>query len=153
MNRFILKFKIGKGPQLGIVAAIFWGATIALAAQSINVVGWQQTSLVESIACVLTFVAILPLVRGTEKVFANVRGTVRNKFLLLASLLQLAGLLALNTGLDKVADFAPIVVAVSAVYPAITVFLALKHLNEKLQTIHLAGALVAVAGVVILSLG
>ena len=85
--------------------------------------------------------------RPSKKTFSLMSG----KIVLLVAIVQLFGLVVFDFGLTKASSTA-VITAISASYPALTVFLALKHFDEKQTIAALAGAFVTVAGVVILSL-
>jgi drug/metabolite transporter (DMT)-like permease len=146
--------KLGKGPLYALVTALFWGISWALIAQGIDLVGWQFTMFVEMIFSTLTFAIVWPLIKGEESLQTkNVRPMLKNKFLLGASVLQLLGFLSLNIGIMEAIDLAAVAVAVSATYPVLTVFLALKHFGEEKQLVPLLGGFVGIVGVIVLSLG
>ena len=71
---------------------------------------------------------------------------------MLVSVILLSGNIVFNVGLtDASGAGAVIVTTLSACYPALTIVLALRHLDEEVETIPLVGAFVAIIGVVTLS--
>lgn len=145
--------RIERGPLLGLVAAIFWGCGIGLYSQSIEIVGWQQTTLVQLIVITLTLWLLVPFIRGEENVFTDFRKKLTAPLLVGTSVVQMIGLLGVNIGVGLFVEYAAVVVAVSALYPVLTVFLALRHLDEKISRPALFGAFMAVLGVALLSFG
>ena len=67
--------------------------------------------------------------------------------------MNIVGAVTLNVGLAKsVASGGAIVTALSACYPVLTMFLALKNLIDERRLLPLTGAVLGVVGVVILAL-
>jgi len=154
-GRGALKNGLSRGPLLGLLAAVFWGIAFGLITQSINLIGWQFASLIELICGALAYLPLLALLNRGKKIVSPSR-LLRNFFtplILLAGLLIEIGFLAVTIGIGEVGDLAPTVVAVSACYPILTVFLALHRFKEKFQLVPMLGAFAGIAGIVILSLG
>jgi len=115
---------------------------------------WAATFLIELLATPIVLILLSPLIKGSEDVtFKALRVGWRLPIIWWAAIIQMLGLLAVNLGLTKVPDSAPVVIAISACYPVLTIFLALRHLQERIPLVPLLGGVVGVAGVVILSLG
>jgi drug/metabolite transporter (DMT)-like permease len=76
----------------------------------------------------------------------------QNKFVLGAATIQLVGAIAINVGLEYETASGAIITAISAMYPILTMALALAGLKEKVTRPAIAGALISVFGVVALSL-
>ena len=82
-----------------------------------------------------------------------------NRFTFRAALLATAtagllGACALDVGISKSTDVSgAVAIAMSATYPLLTIALVLKYTTERTKLIPLAGALVGIGGVVLLSLG
>ncbi len=147
------KDMLGIGPFFGVGAALCWGVTFALLAQAISKIGWQFAMLLQVMSSAVTFLLLLPLIARRESVWRPSLPQLTDISLLGASLLQLVGFLAVSVGIGQTASLAAVVVAVSACYPLITVFLAIKQLHEVIRPIPLAGAVVGIAGIVVLALG
>ncbi|MGH7234022.1 MAG: EamA family transporter, partial [Candidatus Saccharimonadales bacterium] len=99
------------------------------------------------------FILVLPFIsKSSYQITSKLRHVSRN-FLFGAAILQVIGFLAITAGIGRVGNLASIAVAVSACYPVITVFLALKNLGEEFDPIPVIGALTSVIGIVILSVG
>jgi drug/metabolite transporter (DMT)-like permease len=145
---------IGTGPLLGLCGALFWGLAWTFIAQAVVHIGWQFTAAIELTFSSLLFLPLLPLLKRSEvDISKQLLPSMKNFVMVSAGILMMCGFLALSIGLDRVGDLAATAVVISACYPIITVFLALKKLKEKVQIIPLAGAFIGIAGVVILSLG
>ena len=149
------KRKVTKGPAFALLAALGWGIGFALLAQAINRADWKIVSIVEFALVTVTFLILVPLIKGDEVISrSTIYKGLRNKFVIGASIIQLLGVLALNVGISKsAATGGAVIIAISAVYPVLTIFLALKHFNERVKFIPLLGAFLGIAGVVVLSLG
>ncbi len=154
MNTKKSERKIDKGLQYALLAALLWGVAFSLLAHGIAKQGWQAATVVEYACIALTFIAIIPFAKGSETV--NSRTITRaftNKYVFGSAVIAMIGVIAINFGLSKDPSSGAVVAALSATYPLLTVFLALRHMKEEIQLVPLAGALVGIAGVVILSLG
>jgi len=146
--------KLSRGPLLGMCGAFFWGLAWTCIAQAVKHIGWQLTAAVELTCSTLLFVPLLPLLNRAEHGLSRkLLLGIRNVLMITAGLLMMLGFLALSIGIDRVGNLVATAVVISACYPLITVFLALRRLKEELQPIPLAGALAGVVGIVILSLG
>lgn len=95
---------------------------IGLYTQSINIVGWQQTTLVQLFAVTITFAFLVPFVRGKERVFSKAPHALTSGLMVGTIALQLSGLLAINAGIGRLPEMAAVIVALSALYPVLTVF-------------------------------
>lgn len=146
--------KIGRGPLLGICGALFWGIAWTCIAQAVEHIGWQLTAVIELTLSSLCFVPLLSFLNRTEPgLIKNLVPSLKNVIMVTAAVLMMIGFLSLSLGIEMVGDLATTAVVISACYPLITVFLALRKLNEAFDPIPLAGALTGIIGVVILSLG
>lgn len=143
-----------KGPLLALGAALLFGAGNAFSAQAINILGWQFGSLVEFISATACILAIVPFIKGDERIsFRTVARGFGNTAVLGTSALGCVGAIALNVGFSaSPASGGAFVTAISACSPLLTVFLALRHFKEHVAFIPLLGACAAVIGIVILSL-
>lgn len=145
--------KIASGPRYGLLAALFWGIGYSLLAQGISRIGWETASVIEFVFVAITFLILTPLIKGNEVINkTQISAAFKNKFVIGASVIQLIGVMALNYGLSKESSSGAVVTALSACYPIITVFLALKHMKEQTAIIPLVGAFVGIVGVIILIL-
>lgn len=147
--------KVTRGPALALLTAVLWGIGYALLAQAMERLGWQTATLVE-LGCIAgTLVVALPFIKGEEAPsFRTVAHAATNKMILGAAAIQLLGALAFNVGMARSgASGGAVVTAVSACYPILTIILALKHFQEEIRLVPLAGACVGILGVVVLSLG
>lgn len=148
-------YRLGKGSLYALLTAFNWGVGYALISQALKYADWQIVSLIEFCFVTLTFIALVPIIKGPEVIsLRTIRKGFRNKFVIGTSGLQLLGVIALNVGLSKsTATGGAVVAAISATYPVLTIFLALRHFDEKMKLVPLAGAFVGIAGVIALSLG
>ncbi|HUB93381.1 MAG TPA: EamA family transporter [Verrucomicrobiae bacterium] len=148
------KRRVGKGPAFALLTAVTWGIAYVFLAQAIKRGDWQIMTLVEYIFAALGITALLPFMKGNEVVsIATVRSGFRNKFIVGAGAIQIFAFAALSIGIAKsTASGGTVVTAISACYPILTIFLALKHFNEEFRLVPLIGVVVGVAGVVLLSL-
>jgi len=145
--------KIGVGPAWAFLSVLSWGVGFALLAQAISSLGWQAATFLELASLTITFVILLPFIKGREKISLSLlRRMSLNKFILSAALIQLIGVFAINLGMAYETTSGAVIVAISACYPVLTIFLALRHFKEEVKYIPLLGAFISIAGVVILSL-
>lgn len=150
-----VKGRIGRGPAFALMTALAWGVSYTFLAQAVKVGDWQAVTAVEFAAGILAVLMLVPLIKGGEVItWRLVRKNLFNKFVLGAGIVQLVGFGAVNIGLAKsTASAGAVIVAISSCYPILTIFLALKHFNERVGVIPLAGAAVGITGVVLLALG
>ncbi len=146
--------RLGRGPALALFVAVAWGAAYTFMAQALKTMDWQMLSLVQLVFVAIACTLLAPSVKGDERVFrrVNLRSFV-NPFILGTGFLQMFGMVVVNIGIERSPSSAPVVAAVSACYPVLTILLALKHFKEELKFIPLAGAVLTIVGVVVLSLG
>jgi drug/metabolite transporter (DMT)-like permease len=138
-------FALGSALLLGVGFAIF--------AQAAQRLAWPSVTLIEYLAVNVVVVAIAPILGQKEHTtwHAVARG-LRNRFVYGVAVLWMIGFLALNFAIaHSTSSGGAVATAVSACYPIITVFLALKHFDEKTELVPLLGAFVGIAGVVLLS--
>jgi drug/metabolite transporter (DMT)-like permease len=116
---------------------------------------WELVSLLEFSSVSLMLLLLMPFIRGQEVVsVTTIRRGLRSPVVIGAAVIQLLGVLALNIGLARsTANGGAIVTAISACYPILTIFLALKHFRKRVKLLPFTGALVGIVGVVVLSLG
>jgi drug/metabolite transporter (DMT)-like permease len=148
------KRRIGKGPLFGLIAAVAWGFAFAFIAQSINRIGWQFPTLIELAVEAVALLLLAPLLNRLEPgLYPKLLKGLRSPIVWVAGLLIELAFWSITFGLDYASDYTAVIVAVSACYPALTAFLAIRHLKEDFQFFSLMGAFVAVFGIIILSLG
>lgn len=145
------KQKIAKGVMYGILTFIAWGIAFALLGESVSSLGWQKAAFLEIWSQLLMVVVLLPILLGRKVYSIQKPSLLKNKYILGAALLQLFGLVVFDIGLSSTTSSA-VITAISASYPALTIFLAIKHLKEKNKIIQLMGAFITVIGVIILSI-
>lgn len=148
------KRRIGRGPLLGLIAAVAWGLAFAFLAQSIGRIGWEFPTLVELVVEAIVLLLTAPLLTRIEPgLYRQLLKGLRSPIVWVAGLLVELAFWSITFGLDYASDYTAVIVAVSACYPALTAFLAIRHLKEDFHPLALIGAFVAVSGIVILSLG
>jgi len=147
--------RLAKGPAFALAAAFFWGIAFALLAQAIKRMGWQAASVFEVSVASIGLFALLPIIKGAESFDRKtIVAGFKNKFVVGSALFGIIGLFAINIGLSRsITTGGAIVTAISACYPILTIFLALRYLKEKVHFFRLAGAVVGISGVVLLSVG
>lgn len=146
--------KIGAGPSWALATVVSWGVSFGLLAQAIGQLGWEMATLIELAFVVISFICLLPFVKGKEVIsFKNLVHMTRNKYIISSGIIQLVGVFALNIGLSQdAASGGAVLTAISACYPVLTIFLALRHFKESVRVVPLAGAFISIVGVVTLSL-
>lgn len=140
------------GPLIAILAAVCWGIGYGLLAEGVELLGWQVATLIEVWSLVL-FYLLLGLFTSNPKELteASFQAALTNPFLLGATLLQQIGATLLNIGLSIDRTGGSIVVALSACYPILTTILAFIYFKERVSSIALAGGLLAILGIVTIS--
>lgn len=146
--------RLGKGPLVALLPVLAWGTGWGLAAQAVTKMSWQAVSLIDLFVTVGVLLLLVPFVKGSERIrFAGLRAGLSMSVVWCAAVVQMLGMLWLYLGVNAVPHKAAIVVAISSCYPVLTIFLALRNLNEKLPLVPLLGGIVGILGIVILSLG
>jgi transporter family protein len=145
--------KLGKGPLLAIGSIIFYGVGFSSLAQAAQRIGWQHTTMTEFLTILVVVCLSVPFVKGKERVFADLRLALKNRFVMLSGLAATLTILTFNAGFTHEKAGGAIIIAVSACYPVVTVAMALRHFKEEVRLLPLLGAAVSVAGVVVLSVG
>lgn len=143
---------LSRGPILGLFTALCWGIGYALIAQAVWIGGWQQATLIELIAMMLTFGICIPFLKEKREVtLSAIRIALTNKNLIIASMTALIAALSFNIGFSYDHTGGVVVATFSAFYPILTVLLALRHFKEQVHRVQLAGAGVSIAGVILLT--
>jgi drug/metabolite transporter (DMT)-like permease len=146
------KKRFSIGPILALSAAAAWGTGYILLTRAIQILGWGPATLIEFISGALMLVGMFPLFRGKEKLLTpRVFSLLGNRFILGAAFIQLIGEPVFNFGLTKGSSFTAILAAVSACYPILTVFLALKRFRERIRPPALLGVVFGIVGIIVLS--
>jgi len=146
--------RMGGGPLLGLAAAFFWGIAWGLIARAVTQIGWQLTAAIELSCSALSFLPLLPLLSRAERgVVKNLLPSLKSKMLIAAGVLTISAFLVLSIGMERFPDLATTAVVISACYPVLTVFLALRRLGERIDPVPFVGALIAIVGIVVLLLG
>ncbi|MHC9295787.1 GRP family sugar transporter [Mycobacterium sp. LTG2003] len=143
--------RVTTGPRLALLTTVLWGAAYPLLGQAVNTSGSQAVTLVQLITMVPVLGVLLVLRRKQEGLApVLVAQCARSPIILAAGTLQMLAILAINIGygLDQAAG--TMVVTTSAAYPVITILLALRHFDERADTVALAGAGLTIAGVLAL---
>lgn len=144
---------LGRGPLLALLVAVLWGLGYAFLAQALGTVGWQTATLIQLIVVAVVCTLALPLIKGSEQISARDNLSIfKNPFVISTGIIQMLGMVLINVGLEIDVSMAPVVTAVAACYPALTILLALAHFKEAPKLIPLSGAAITIAGVIVLSL-
>jgi drug/metabolite transporter (DMT)-like permease len=144
--------RIGKGPMFALLASFLWGIGYTLLDRSVELVGWQTTTLVQ--AFVMTLIIGCVLWRNCRRSGIHAQQVLtmaRSPLTIGAGVLQMCASLVINVGLAYDTSSGAIVMATSSCYPAITTLLAIRHFRERTGIISLTGAGVAILGVALLS--
>lgn len=142
------------GPLFGLGSALGWGIGYTLMAQATKQSDWQLATLIEFIAIAAVYCIVVPFIqKDSDFSWREVRKLAKDKLVLWAAFILFLGGLAFNAGLGHETASGAIVSALSACYPAITIILALRHFDEQVKLLPLAGAALCILGVVVTTLG
>ncbi len=148
------KQRLGNGPLVALLPALGWGVGIGFISHALSLMDWQTVILIELVTAPIILLLLMPFIKGSEHVTRrSLLAGVKLPVVWIAAVSQMLGLLALNIGIAHKPTEAAVIVAVSSCYPALTIFLALRHLKEKIPLIPLLGGIVGIIGVVVLALG
>jgi drug/metabolite transporter (DMT)-like permease len=145
------QWRLGRGPLFALLATLSWGLGFPLLDRAVDQSGWQTVTLVQCLGgLVVTGVATWLWRRSEGATWPVIREALRDRFIVGAGVMQVLAGIAINIafGFDDLGG--ALVVALSATYPAITMALALRHFDEKLDRRSLAGAAATILGVVVL---
>ena len=147
--------KLAKGPVLALVTAVFWGIGNTIIAQAIKRLDWQVVSLIAGTVGSLALLLLLAFTGNRQPMtWFEITSGLRNKYILLAAVIQLLGACALDIGIARSTNASgAVVIAMSATCPLLTVALVLRYTTEQFKFVPIAGGVIGVAGVVLLSLG
>jgi drug/metabolite transporter (DMT)-like permease len=146
--------QLGKGPLFALIPTLGWGVGYVFIAKAVASMGWGSTLFVELLITPISLVALIPFIKGDEHFnFKSLRAGWKLPSIWGAAIIQMAGLLVVNMALAKVPGRAAVIIAVSSCYPALTIFLAFRHLQERIPLLPLIGGLVGILGVMLLALG
>jgi uncharacterized membrane protein len=143
--------KFSPGIVYAIVAFILWGLAYAMLAKAVTTIGWQKAALVDTTSGLIALLVVIAMTSG-GKTWRNIKTkSFKDPYILATAFVQLLGGIAFTIGLEHARSTA-VITAISATYPALTIFLALKHFGEKKQMIPIGGATLTIIGIIILSL-
>jgi drug/metabolite transporter (DMT)-like permease len=143
--------RISAGPRLALLTTVLWGVAYPLLGEAVAASGWKVVTLIQLVAMVPVLGVLLVIRRRSEELTsALVAQCLRNPSVIAAGVLQMLAVLAINIGfgLDQAAG--TMIVATSSAYPVITMLLALRHFDERADRVALSGAMLTVAGVLVL---
>ncbi|HET8991615.1 MAG TPA: EamA family transporter [Candidatus Saccharimonadales bacterium] len=147
--------KLSAGLKLALWTSLVWGLGFATLAQAINLSNWWSSGFIELIfVATFTSLFVVPFMKHKE-IFSYLRILYgyKNIYVWLNSLVGLLGVVSIYMALSKSSsNGGAIPTAVSSVYPVITILLALNRFKENVSRSSLAGALLGIGGVVVLSL-
>jgi len=147
----IRRANLTAGAAYAVLALVLWGLAYAMLAQAVAAIGWQKAVLVDTSAGLAALVLVVALTSGRNVWRGIGLKNLANPYVLATSFVQVLGGVVFTVGLEH-ARSASVITAISAIYPVLTIFLAMKYLKEKKRLIPLLGAGLAIAGVVLLSL-
>lgn len=146
--------QVNKGPLFALIPTLGWGVGYVFIAKAVASMGWGSTLFIELLLTPISLVAFIPFLKGDEQFnLTSLRAGWKLPSLWGAAIIQMIGLLIVNIALSKVPGHAAVIIAVSSCYPTLTIFLAFRHLRERIPFLPLMGGLVGVLGVVLLALG
>lgn len=144
---------ISRGPLMGLFTALCWGIGYALVAQAVQAAGWQQATLVELIAMMVSFGIAIAFLKDRRAVTVTaIIVAIKNKNIIIASTVALVAALSFNIGFMYDTTGGAIVATFSAFYPVLTVLLALRHFKERINKTQFIGAAISICGVILLTL-
>ena len=141
------KTKLAEGVKEGLVAMVCWGILFTLIAYSVRAVGWFMPVLIMRIFLIFPFIAFAKVKKVPLKFESN---TMIIGLLVVMAILDVAAFLSLNFGV--MGHEASIVAPVSSTYPLLTISLAYIFLKERMAPNQYIGAVVAISGMVLLSI-
>jgi uncharacterized membrane protein len=143
--------KLSKGVLYALVTIPIWGLAYALMGKAVFELGWQKATLIIFFAGLAILPIVLTLIEGRRFWKGITRKLLCDKYVMSAGITQSLGGIIFNVGVSHTSSSA-VITAISASYPVLTVFLALKGLKEKAKAVSLIGVFTTIIGIVILSL-
>lgn len=143
--------KLSKGIVYALLTVLIWGVAYALVGRSVTDLGWQKATLINFYAGLAILPIALTLIAGKQFWKGINSKLVSDKYIITAGIGQSLGGVVFNIGVSHTSSSA-VITAISASYPALTIFLALKGLKEKAKAASLIGAFTTITGIIILSL-
>jgi uncharacterized membrane protein len=143
--------KLSKGIVYALITIPIWGLAYALMGKAVSELGWQKATLIIFYAGLAILPIVLTLVEGTYFWKGVNRRLLHDKYVISAGITQSLGGIIFNVGVSHTSSSA-VITAISASYPVLTIFLALKGLKEKAKAVSLIGVFITIIGIVILSL-
>lgn len=145
--------KLEQGPRLALLAVLFWGICFSFQAQAVAQLGWQMAAFINYEVLALTSFLVVPLSRTKETISRHtIWQSAKSTYVLGAATTGVVGLLFYNAAVTRDPSAGAIVTAISSASPLLTVFLALTYMKESVRRVALAGAVVGIAGVMMLAL-
>ncbi len=136
-----------KGLFFAFASTLIWGCSFAFVGVLINQVGWLAATFYEYLfASIWLGILVLATSPRPRHVFEN----SLDRSIIAVTLLQLFGTVIFYLG--RAHSLSAIITPVSSVLPLFTISLAALVLKERVKRIQLVGAVVIIAGLVILSL-
>lgn len=144
------KAALSSGFKLALLTLIFWGIAFAFFGRSVNFMGWQKATLIDFWTASIFYILWQGWLEG-EKFLKRLRPShAFSPYILGNGLLLLVGWVVFAYGLSR-SHTSAVITAIAATYPALTILLSFKYLGEKKKLIPIIGAVITLAGVVILS--
>lgn len=143
--------RLSKGIVYALLTVLIWGLAYALVGKSVTDLGWQKATLINFYAGLAVLPIALTVIAGKQFWKGINHKFVSDKYVISAGIAQSLGGVIFNIGVSHTSSSA-VITAISASYPALTIFLALKGLKERAKAISLIGAFTTIIGIVVLSL-
>ncbi len=139
-----------KGPIYSVIAALGWGLGYAVLADTFSKMSWPLATYVSYLFLLISIFFALSRIKGHELITQQTFSLAfHNKYVLGAGFVQFFGELAMIVGISlSTAKGGAIVTALSACYPVLTIFLALKSFDENVRFVRIIGAIVGLSGIV-----
>lgn len=142
---------LNPGIAYALLTVPIWGIAYACMGKAVESLGWQKATLINFYAGLAILSVILPLIAG-KQFWRTINGSLlKDKYVIAAAAAQSLGGVIFSIGLAHTRSSA-VLIAVSASYPALTIYLAIKGLKEKVAVFSLIGASTTVVGIIMLSL-
>jgi drug/metabolite transporter (DMT)-like permease len=143
--------RISAGPRLALLTTVLWGVAYPLLGAAVAGSGWQVVTLIQMVAMVPVLGLLLVIRRRPEGLTpTRLAQCLRGPSVIAAGVLQMLAVGAINIGFGRDQAAGTMIVATSSAYPVITMLLALRHFDERADAVALGGALLTVAGVLVL---
>jgi drug/metabolite transporter (DMT)-like permease len=142
--------RLTPGVLYGLATLFLWGIAYALLGQAVVSIGWQKSVLIDITSGMLALFSVFALTSIHELKGLLSNSYFKDKFIIGTAVLQLSGGVIFSIGLAHTHSTA-IMTTISSCYPSITIYLALKHFDERKRLILVLGSLITIIGVIVLT--